>query len=235
VFIGHYGVSFAAKAADKRLPLWLLFIAVQWLDVVWSGLVMLNVEKLNVIQGFTEGSSLDLYYMPYTHGLIGALTLSAALGTVVALFLHDRRIAAGAIIAGAVFSHWLLDLIVHVEDLPLLGNAFKVGFGLWRHVWLSFPLEIAILAAGATIYARAVPSRNPAGDRWLWAYVAAMAGVQAYGYFGPPPASGLAEAQTALAAYLVLALLTAGVDWARARQGEAVGPTTGRLTPRPAR
>jgi len=219
MFIGHYGVSFAAKAADKRLPLWLLFIAVQWLDVMWSGLVMLNVEKLRIVDGFTEGSTLDLYYMPYTHGLVGALALSAGLGAVVALFFKSRRAAAGAVVAGAVFSHWLLDLVVHVPDLPLLGDSFKVGLGLWRHVWISFPLEIVILVAGAALYARAVPSRSATGDRFLWVFVAAMAGVQAYGTFGPAPASGLAEAQMALAAYLALAGLAGLVDWARGTTG----------------
>jgi len=28
VFVGHYGVSFAAKSFDMRIPLWLLFVAV---------------------------------------------------------------------------------------------------------------------------------------------------------------------------------------------------------------
>src|SRR5258707_3983276 len=219
MFIGHYGVSFAAKAADKRLPLWLLFVAVQWLDVVWSGLVMLGVEKIRIVKGLTEGSPLDLYYMPYTHGLIGALSLSAALGAVIALFFRDKRAAAGAIVASAVFSHWLLDLVVHVPDLPLLGDSFKVGFGLWRHVWISFPLEIALLVLGAALYARAVPSRTRSGDRWLWGYVVIMAAVQAYVYFCHPSTSGLAEAHTALAAYGVLAAVAALVDWRRGTVG----------------
>ncbi len=232
MFIGHYGVSFAAKAADRRLPLWLLFIAVQWLDIVWSGLVMLNVEKLRIVPGFTQGSDLDLYYMPFTHGLIGALALSAALGAVAALFFRDRRAAAGAMIAGAVFSHWLLDVVVHVPDLPLLGDSFKVGLGLWRHVWLSLPLELAILVAGAALYARAVPSRTRRGDVWLWLFVAAMAALQVYGYFGPGPASPLSFAQTALGTYGVLAALAAAVDRARGTSGTA---TAGALRPAAAR
>lgn len=233
MFIGHYGVSFAAKATDKRLPLWLLFIAVQWLDVVWSGLVMLDVEKLRIVQGLSEGSSLDLYYMPYTHGLLGAIALSLALGAVVALFFRDRRTAAGAVLAGAVFSHWLLDLVVHLEDLPLLGDSYKVGFGLWQHVWISFPLEIAILVMGAIIYSRAVPSRTVGGDRWLWLFVAAMALVQTYGTFGPVPASGLDEARTALAAYLGLAACAGAIDWLRGTAGApSASPRAGmRLNP----
>ena len=217
MFVGHYGVSFAAKVPEKRLPLWLLFLAVQWLDVVWSALVMLNVEKLRIVNGLTQGSSLDLYYMPYTHSLLGALALSAALGAVGALFVTERRAALFAVLAGAVFSHWLLDLVVHVEDLPLWGDGFKVGFGLWRNLWISFPLEIATLIAGAALYARAVPSRNRLGDVWLWSFVAAMAAIQVYGSFGPAPESGLAEAHMALILYLVLATFAGLVDWVRAR------------------
>lgn len=225
MFVGHYGVSFAAKAAEKRLPLWLLFVAVQWLDVVWSGLVMLNVEKLRIVPGITEATAFDLYYMPYTHGLIGALALAAGLGAVIALFFKDRRAAIVAVMAGAVFSHWLLDLVVHVEDLPLLGDSYKVGFGLWRHVWISFPLEIVTLTAGAGVYARAVPSRSATGDRWLWGFVVAMTAMQAIANFGPPPASGLSQAYTGLTLYAVLAALAAVVDWRRGTLGTAPAPT----------
>jgi hypothetical protein len=220
MFIGHYGVALAAKPADKRLPLWLLFIAVQWLDVVWSVLVMLGIEKLRIVKGFTEANAMDLYYMPYTHGLIGALALSVLLGGLTALFLRDRRMAAFAIVAGAVFSHWLLDLIVHVQDLPLLGNSMKVGFGLWRHVWLSLPLEFATLFAGAAVYARYAPSETRAGEIALRVDLVALALVQLYGQFGPDPTSPIAQAQMALLAYLVLAALAAVVDRLRvARQG----------------
>ena len=215
MFIGHYGPAFAGKASERRLPLWLMFLAVQWLDVVWSALVMLNVEKLRVVKGFTEASSLDLYYMPFTHGLLGATALSAALAAVAVLFFKERRAAIGLVVAGAVFSHWMLDLVVHVQDLPLLGDSFKVGFGLWRHLWISLPLELVTLAVGTAIYVRAVPSQTRSGDTWLWVFVAAMAAIQVYATFGPAPDSPLGEAHTALVAYIVLAGLSGLVDWAR--------------------
>src|SRR5512146_2881550 len=125
MFIGHYGPALAAKPLEKRLPLWLLFLAVQWLDVGWSILVLLHVEKLRIVKGFTQGSALDLYYMPFTHGLLGAIALSLLLGAIAAFFYRERRTAIVLVVSGAVFSHWLLDLIVHVPDLPLLGNSFK--------------------------------------------------------------------------------------------------------------
>src|SRR3569832_2065631 len=168
MFIGHYGPALAAKAPVKAIPLWILFIAVQWLDVCWAALVLMAVEKVRIVPGFTQGSPLDLYYMHYTHGLIGSLILSFVFGEIVLLFVRERRVAVVAIVAGAVFSHWLLDLVVHVPDLPLFDNSAKVGFGLWRWLWISLPLELITLLVGAMVYVRAIPSKTRRGDVWLW-------------------------------------------------------------------
>jgi hypothetical protein len=133
MFIGHYGPAFGAKAAVRAVPLWVLFVAVQFMDVIWALLVLLGIEKVKIVPGFMQGSSLDLYFMPYTHGLFGALALSVVFGAIVASCLRVRRRAVFFIVAAAVFSHWILDLIVHAPDLWIY-DGVKVGFGLWR--WL---------------------------------------------------------------------------------------------------
>lgn len=214
MFIGHYGVSFAAK--QKPIPLWLLFIAVQFLDVVWSALVMLGIEKLRITHGISQANALDLYYMPYTHGLFGALAISAIFGAVSAWFFHEQRSKVFWITSAAVFSHWLLDLVVHVPDMPLVGDTMKVGFSLWNYPMISLPLELVTLVAGALIYARTNPSARRIGDIGLWAYVAILSAIELYTAFGPDPASPIDEAHTALAAYLGLALMAAAVDALRA-------------------
>ena len=215
MFIGHYGPALAAKAPVKAIPLWILFIAVQWLDVCWSALVLMGVEKVRIVPGFTEGSPLDLYYMPYTHGLIGSLILSFLFGVIALLFVRERRVAVVAVVAGAVFSHWLLDLVVQEPDLPLFDNSAKVGFGLWRWLWISLPLELITLLVGAMVYVRAIPSKTRRGDVWLWLFVAAMCAAELYGSSGPIAPTPAAEAETALTAYGVLALLAGLVDWGR--------------------
>src|SRR5262245_46612194 len=118
MFVGHYGVSFAAKTAAARVPLWVWFIAVQWLDVIWSVLVLLGIEKVRIVPGFTEANPLDLYYMPFTHGLPGSIVLSLVFGGIVAVFTTGNRAATVLLVAAASFSHWLLDLLVHTPDLP---------------------------------------------------------------------------------------------------------------------
>jgi hypothetical protein len=219
MFIGHYGVSFAAKPAHKPVPLWLLFIAVQFLDVVWSVLVMLGIEKLRITPGITAANDLDLYYMPFTHGLLGALALSALLGGISALFFARQRARVFLVIGFAVLSHWLLDLIVHIPDLPLWGDSFKVGFGLWNFVWLSLPLELVTLWAGALLYARAVPAATRLGAAAFWGFVSLLTAVELFSAAGGgAPAAPLDEAHTALLMYLVLAGLAAAVDGLRGRR-----------------
>ena len=215
MFIGHYGPAFVGKTADRRIPLWFLFIAVQWMDVWWASLVLLGVEKVRIVPGFAAASPLDLYYMPYTHGLIGALILSAILGCVAALFFRAQPVRVFAVIAAAVFSHWLLDFVVHVPDLPLWGDTMKVGLSLWRWAWISVPLEITILLAGAALYARYVPAR-PGGNIWLWLFVGAMSAVEICNVWAPPPENARVVAITAILAYAVLALLAVLVDRTRA-------------------
>ncbi len=132
MFVGHSGVSFTARPAGNRVPLWVWFIAVQWLDVIWSVLVLTGIEKLRIVRGFTQAKALDLYYMPYTHGLPGSIVLSLVFGAGVALFMPGNRMATTMLVAAAAFSHWILDLVDHVPDLPVYDDTAKVGFGLWR-------------------------------------------------------------------------------------------------------
>jgi hypothetical protein len=213
MFIGHYGPAFGGKAALRQIPLWVLFIAVQWMDVVWSVFVLAGVEKVRIVPGLMQGSPLDLYYMPYTHGLAGALILSAILGGIVAIFMRENKRAVFTVVAACVFSHWLLDLVVHKPDLWIYDDV-KLGFGLWRWVWISLPLELITLFVGAWFYVRYVPARAY-GNLVLWIFVALMTALEVYGAFGPAPGSPQAEAQTALLAYGVLALLAGLVDLTR--------------------
>lgn len=212
MFVGHYGVAFAARRVGGRVPLWVWFVAVQWMDVVWSVLVLLGVERLRIVPGFTEANALDLYYMPYTHGLPGSIVLSFALGALVALLTAGNRAMTCLLVAAASFSHWVLDLVVHVPDLPLYDNAAKVGLGLWRHVGVSFPLELIVLGLGAWLYARPTTFASARGRYVFMAFVVLLAAVQVIANFGPPPSSPRAMAVTALAFYVVLAGLAAWVE-----------------------
>ena len=202
MFVGHYGASFATKKVDASIPLWVLFLAVQWLDVVWAPLVLLGIEKVRIVPGFTATNPLDLYYLPYTHSLVAALVWSAAAAG--AYHLLRRATTRTSFLVGlAVFSHWILDFVVHRPDLPLYDNTAKVGLGLWDHRALAFGLEAALLLGGMAAFLWARPTRRSA----IIMFGGVMLGVHAYVFFGPPPTSPAAAASTALAAYGMFALV----------------------------
>jgi hypothetical protein len=220
MFVGHYGASFAAKELDKdrRIPLWLLFLAVQFVDILWGIFVLLGIEKVRIVPGITAASPLDLYYMPYTHSLVGALGWSLLAFVACQLVPRLRGTRTGWIVAGAVFSHWILDLIVHRPDLPLYTKVFKMGFGLWNYRVLSFLLEMAVLFGGAALYLRTAARKTR-----VVVLVVFLAVLQFVGTFMlPPPPSDRAEAMMALFFYFLLAAIAAWVERGQAQMKPAI-------------
>jgi hypothetical protein len=208
LFTGHYGPSFAANAAEKRLPLWLSFLAVQFVDILWAIFVLLGIEKVRIVPGITASSPLDLYYMPYTHSLVGALGWSLLAFVVCQMIPRLRGVRTGLILAAAVFSHWILDLAVHRPDLSLYDSVYKMGFGLWNYRVPAFLLEMVVLFGGAALYLKTVARKSR-----VTTFVAALALLQVVGTFVfPPPSSDRAEAITALFFYFLLATIAAWVE-----------------------
>lgn len=215
MFVGHYGVSFAAKSREPSIPLWVLFVAVQFLDVLWAVFVLLGIEKTRIVPGFTASNPFDLYYMPYTHSLVAAILWSCVAGALYRFAAPTSHGRAGVVVGVAVFSHWVLDLIVHVPDLPLYDNSMKVGFGLWNAPALAFGLEIVLLVAGMWLCLRGRLAQSLA----TLAFGVLMFGVQAYVFFGPPPTSDQAFATTALVLYAAFA---AAIWWLQDRRALAI-------------
>src|SRR5688500_9403019 len=115
---GHFGLAAGAKAVDVRAPLWCLMLATVWLDVVFVPLLLLDIETIETPPGGGYGQS--IIHADYTHSLVGALVLSAVLGAA-AWWRWERRV--GLLVGGVAFSHWILDLITHRADMPILpGN-----------------------------------------------------------------------------------------------------------------
>jgi len=207
MFVGHYGVAFAVKTERNKIPLWVLFVAVQLLDFLWAPFVLLGIEKVRFVPGITATNALDLYYMPYTHSLIGALFWSAVAFAIYKIGWRNIASNSAALLVGfAVFSHWLLDLIVHRPDLAIYDDTLKVGFSLWNHRGIEFVLEIGILLVGAVVYLK----RNGAIARKIGIiiFTATLVLIQTSNTFvRRPPSSDRAFAITALVFYTVFAAI----------------------------
>jgi hypothetical protein len=217
MFVGHYGVSFAAKRIEPTIPLWVLFLAVQLLDVIWAPLILLGVEKVRIVPGITASNPLDLYYVPYTHGLLAAIAWSVVGGIAYSLFFRPAAVHSSVIVGLAVFSHWILDFIVHRPDLPLYDNSMKVGLGLWSYPALALALEMLLLFGGIWLFFRG----RLADSVSTFVFGVLMVALQAYLFFGPPPVSDKAAAWSAIACYAAFAL----VIWWMVDRRAALAPT----------
>jgi len=212
VFIGHYGVSLAAKRWAPGLSLGWLFLAVQALDLLFCTFVLLGIEKLRIVPGFTAYNPYDLFFMPYTHGLVGALAWSVMFGLLTFALTRRKGAAAAVAIGVAVFSHWLLDVPMHTADMPLAGNqSTKIGLGLWHHRELSLLAELIAFGAGALLWLR-MPAGVARRRGTAFVFLAVLTLVLLSTPFMPPPSSPAAFAIFALVAYVVLAAVAAWVD-----------------------
>ena len=217
MFVGHYGPAFAVKAAKRPPSLGAAFLAVQLVDVAWAAFILTGIEHARIQPGFMALSSLRLDDMPYTHSLPGAIAWSIA-GMLVYRLL-DRRggWGAAALIGLCVFSHWVLDFLVHAPDLQLgFMNGPKVGLGWWDVPALGIGAEAIVLFGGFFVYLGATTPLSAAGRVAPWLLMAAFVGLYAFDKLGPAPADMAAFAPQALAAYLVITGLGFLLDRTRA-------------------
>ena len=161
---GHFGLAAAVKSKAPDVPLWSLMLATQWLDIVFIPLFATGVETIEPIDG--GGYAHAIIHADYTHSLVGAAALSAVLGAVFG-WRWGRR--AGWIIAAVAFSHWLLDLLVHRPDMPILpgnwGGLPLLGLGLWRWPVAVMLVEALLVVGGAWLYWQAARNAVTAAGR----------------------------------------------------------------------
>lgn len=186
MFIGHFGLAFAAKKVAPKVSLGTLFIATQFVDILWPFLLVFKIEKVAIVPGYTKVNAFDFLYFPFTHSLLMGIVWGITGGWVYWLFKREIR---GAFIVGlAILSHWFLDLIVHIPDLPLTPfGGYKIGFGLWNSLLGTFIIETTIFLIGTCIYFKCTKAKNKVGGWGLYVLIALLVLVSCSNTFGPPP------------------------------------------------
>ncbi len=216
MYVGHYAASLALKRFEKRASLGVLFLAVQFVDIVFFPLVLLGIERLNIVENFTQSTHFELEYMPYTHSLVAFLIWS---GLAYALFrwVVVKSHPVALVVALAVMSHWLLDVIVHTPDLPIWSDASpKLGLGLWNNAIATYALEAALLLAGLWLYLRSTSASTRTGKYGMSIFVVALLLVNIANIFGPLQGDSVVVlAGTAVASYLLFAAVAFWLDTKR--------------------
>lgn len=163
--IGHLAAGFAAKPAAPQVPLWVLLAASEVNDLMYLGFTAVGIEQpaqfsMDFQQGvkyLTQGSN------AWSHGLFMSIVWSVVAAGIAFLFYHHRRPA--CVIGLVVFSHTMLDFLMHA-NLPILFDGSPlVGLGLENSgpglIFMTV-LDLCLLAAGVTIYLFSRKRTSPA-------------------------------------------------------------------------
>jgi hypothetical protein len=216
MFLGHYGVAFALKRVEPKLSLGTLFVAAQLPDLLWGIFLLVGWEHARIVPGQTAVTPLEFLDYPISHSLLGVVIWS-----VVAAALYyswptrdtSRHWQAAAIVGLAVFSHYPLDVLVHVADLPLTGNdSIKLGLGLWNNPIATLVAEFVVFGAGLGLYAVRRSHRHPVRVGRLVTVVLVLVGTYLASVFGPPPPSMTVVAVSDIIFILFMAALAAWAD-----------------------
>ncbi|HEY3012747.1 MAG TPA: hypothetical protein VGJ36_08380 [Gemmatimonadales bacterium] len=216
MFLGHYGVAFALKRVEPKVSLGTLFVAVQLADLLWGVFLLLGWEHARIVPGYTPVTPFEFLDYPISHSLVAAL----AWGVVAAALYYSwptrdttRHWQAAALVGVAVFSHYPLDVLVHLPDLPLAGNdSTKLGLGLWNHPTATMIAELLIFGIGLALYVALRSHRHRVRTGRLAVLVFVLLVTYFASQFGPVPPSMTAVAVSDIGFVLAVAALAAWAD-----------------------
>ncbi len=221
MFAGHLGAGLLLKRAGRNVSLGWLFFAAMLLDVLLWLLVLAGVESVRVPAHFRTMADLTFDF-PWSHGLVASLGWSLAMflaGWTVLRRGPRHRLAGALALAAAVLSHFVLDWLVHIPELPVAGrDSTLLGFGLWHHLPLAWTVEAALALGGVWVFL----TTRPRDRRRASALVAVMTLLTAMTIVGQAsssaPSSTVAMAGSSL---VIIALLVAFGWWVDRDDGNA--------------
>jgi hypothetical protein len=153
MFIGHYGAAELLLHLDKSIPTLPVAIGVAYADLLWPVLVYLKKEKVSIDPKTPLQKGIKFLSYPYSHSLVRSSVLSLIPAIIIAA-VYGRMIV-GVFFYIAAMSHWFLDILMHLPDLPVLGfgKDKKIGFGLWRYPKTAFVFEYVFYAVCTILFA----------------------------------------------------------------------------------
>jgi hypothetical protein len=202
LFLGHFGVAFAAKKAAPKASLGTLVLAAQFADLLWPLLLLAGLEKVRIVPGLLPVSPFDFTSFPISHSLAAELGWGVLLGII---YFALQRNAKNALLVGALVpTHWVLDFIAHRPDLPIYPGGPKYGLGMWNSLPLTLIVEFLLFAAGIALYLRATHPKDATGKWAFWSLVALLVVLYVGAVFGPLPPNSKALAFSGLALWLIV-------------------------------
>jgi len=203
MFIGHFGIGFGAKSFAPKVSLGTLFLASQFIDLLWPSLLLLNLEQVRIVPGATVVTPLLFERYPISHSLMTVMGWAVLVGGI--HFMLKRKTVSALILGALVISHWMLDAIVHQPDLPLYpGSITLIGLNLWSSLPITLMIEGTLFAFGVWLYSRTTRPNDKVGQWGFVVLVIFLIGIYAGNLFGPSPPSVTAIAWTGQLQWLLV-------------------------------
>lgn len=210
MFAGHIGAALAIGRSERRINVGAFVVAALLLDIALWLFVLLGRESVVIPANFIATHQPEFAF-PLSHGLAASVAWSIATGFVAfaaSAHLGASRARAAALVSAAVFSHWLLDLLVHRPELPVAGaGSAMVGLGLWRRMPLALAVEALVLITGLALF---LPGAQLSRSRKAWLLVLCVV-VLVFTVLGmtvaPAPFSANASASSSLVTISVVCAL----------------------------
>jgi hypothetical protein len=203
MFLGHLALGFAAKRVAPKASLGVLLGASEFIDLLFPAFVIAGWEAVKIVPSGNPFLATEFHY-PLSHSL--AMTLVWSVGAASVYWLAMRYRKGSAAVGLLVLSHWLLDLVSHRPDLPLIpGPSPMVGLGLWYSVAGTGIVELGRFGAGVWLYLTGTRARDSIGRYGIWAFVGVFLAIYASLAAGPPPPDAGAFAWVGVSFVLFLA------------------------------
>lgn len=186
MFIGHFAVGFAAKKFNSKPSLGTYFLAAQLLDLLWPTFLLLGIEQAEISHDAANPIPLSFTHYPISHSLLTVIVWGVLFALIYSLTKKNYK--ASVLLGLCVVSHWLLDLVVHIPDLPLYpGNSILVGLGLWKFKLVELLVELALFTVSIAFYLKSTTAKNKTGVYATWSLIIFLIVIQLMNTYGAAP------------------------------------------------
>jgi hypothetical protein len=139
--INHAATGLIIKTIYPDVPMTVILVSVQLIEILWVVLNFFGVEKTTTENSVKSVSDVHLEFMPFSHSV--ASTFVLAVGAWIIIVLGFKEVDVGTAVALGIGSHLVLDLISHARDItmaPFLDGR-KLGLGLYEKPAVAFAFE----------------------------------------------------------------------------------------------
>lgn len=146
--INHAATALIIKKEFINVPIVWLLISVQFMEIWWTILNFLRIEKTTTEKEVKYVGDVHLSYMPFSHSITTMIGVAFLAWLVISKGSSQPEI--GIAVGIGVISHLILDLITHGNDIVIAPLIRRPRFGLG--LYAKYPMVAFVLEMGYGIF-----------------------------------------------------------------------------------